>query len=130
MNTVVSFHVLFMKMNCQHHKLGQFYLLKLCNLLDKFKYTLDAEPPNSERNTEAVIAPSTAGRSKGLKWKARKAEGQEAAQGERGEPAFSTGERGEREGTGERKGENRREEKENKKCKGKIYQIKTWRDSK
>lgn len=87
-NSRFFLHMLFMRMNCHHHKSGNFFLLKLCNLLDKFKYTLDAEPPNSERNMQAVTAPSTAGRPKGLKWKARKAEGQEVAQGDQGERAF------------------------------------------
>lgn len=122
MKILVSFYVLFMQMNCQHHKSGQFFLLKLCNLLDKFKYTLDAEPPNSERNTQAVIAPSTAGRSTALKWKARKA-GQEAAQREQGEPAFGEWERGGGRGREEGEGSEGRideKKKENKKkCKGK-----------
>lgn len=46
-------YVLFMRTNCHHHKSGHFFLLKLCNLLDKFKYTLDAEPPNSETRKQS-----------------------------------------------------------------------------
>lgn len=66
----------------------------------------------TQRNTQAVIAPSTAGRSKGLKLKARKAEGQEVAQGEQGEHAFGAwGEVGGRERKGEKRGE--RKEGEN-----------------